>query len=466
MNKERKIHISTLLDDLKKVILVIILVSGSIGMLGDILLHKTQHRVYTTEALLSVAARKGDTRYAMYTNLNVTQQMAKTFSHIMNSEIIEQIVQKDLGIDQLNGTIEMSVTDNTNMMTLRVHGDSPQEAFEIMNSILNHYQDLCDQVMPGAYVELLQVPKVPLTTSNHLSHIRNVNALALLTFVILCSIVGYLSYLRDTIKSSSEVEEKLDAPLYVTVPYQKKPRKEKNKSILVTDVKTSFSYTEVFKRLRVKVENSSAKVIMVTSTLENEGKTTVSTNLAITLAKNKKRVLLMDLDLRNPSVAKMFKYKVHHEILDYLEDDAPINETLMVDKRFNLVYMLGKRTTNDAPELISSKKMEKLIQILRNNFDYIIIDTVPSRYLIDALATADYCDAILMVVKQNYATSMMINDTLDALKQSEKPILGIVFNESVKETIENMSHYSYYGHYYGYKNYGYGGYGKNDREKN
>lgn len=452
-------------DDLKKYLLIIILVGNILGMAGDILLQQTQQKIYTTEAILSVAAKKGDTRYAMYTNLNVTQQMAKTFSHIMNSDIIEQIVKEDLGIDALNGVIEMSVTENTNMMTLRVKGYSSKEAFDIMHSILNHYQELCDQVMPGAYVELLQTPKVPLTPANDMSHIRNVTMISLAFCLIVCGVVCYISYMKDTIKESKDVERKIDAPLFASLPYQK--MKKGQSSILVSDVHTGFSYVESFKRIRSKIEDSDAKVIMVTSTLENEGKSTVSANLAITLAKNKKRVLLMDLDLRNPSIMKMFNYKTKREILDYLEGKASITDCLMFDKKYNLAYLLGKRTTSQAPELISSKKMDHLMQVLRANFDYIIVDTVPSRYLSDALMASEYCDGILMVVKQNEATSPMINDTLDAFRNADRKILGCIFNHSVKQTFENVSHYGYYGRYggyYGYKKYGYGGYGSNERK--
>lgn len=462
---ERKVNIATIIDDLKKSMMLILLGACICAMIQDVFLYKTRKPIYSSEAILSVTARKGDTRYALYTNLNVTSQMAKTFSYIMNSEIIEQIVQEDLGVSSLNGKIQMSVTDNTNMVTLKVNGNSPQETFEIMRSVLNSYQPLCDNIMPGSFVELLQTPKVPIYPANALSHSRNLIVGFIGSGLLFSAMAAFYSYMKDTVKQSSDISEKIDAPLFATLPYQKNFH---NKSLLVSNVKTSFSYVEAMNRMRVKLEGSQAKVVLVTSALENEGKSTISANLAITLAKNKKKVLLMDLDLRNTSLADIFNYSPKMEILDYLEGKASLKEVLVYDKSYKLSFIFGKRTSNQAPEMIESVKMRQLINGMRKYYDYIIIDSTPSYYLSDALVTAELCDTILMIVKQNNATCKLINDTIDQLSGTDKPILGCVFNHSVKSLFNQSGHYRYYGGYYGYygyKKYGYGGYGSYERNK-
>lgn len=463
METEGKIHISTLLHDLKRMLFVIILVSSIVGMCGDILLHKTRQLTYCSEALLSVGANKSDTRYNMYTNLSVTEQMGKTFSYIMNSEIIEQIVKEDLGYTIPHDSIHMSTKENTNMMTLRVFGESPKQAYEIMHSILNNYQDLCNQVMPGSYVELLQAPKVPLVPYESNSHVKNLVSITLIVFMGLSGIVCGLSYLNDTVKSSEDIENKIDASLLASLPYQK----HKDKPILVTDIKTGFSYVETFKKIRLKVEENKSKVIMVTSSQDKEGKTTVSTNLALTLAKNKKKVLLIDLNLRNPSIHHMFQVKVEDEISDYFKGIKKVTDILKYNDLYKIYYILQKHKSNEGPEYISSIKMENMINVLKEHFDYIIIDSASAYAYTDALSTAEFVDTILLVIKQHDAKSVVINDTIDALRSSQKNILGCIFNHRINDAIEQVGHYGYYGRYggyYGYRKYGYGGYDRNERE--
>lgn len=468
---ENKFDFSTIIDDWKKMFTIIVLSSLILAMLGDLFIYRTRDLIYRSEATLQVSAKKGDTRYSMYTNLNVTQQMAKTLSYIMNSDIIEDLVEEDLGVNKLNGRIQTSVTKDTNFIVLRVFGDTPKDTFDVMHSVLNHYQDLCEEVMPGAYVEILSMPLVPISPSNPVSHGYNVMSIFALSFAALSFAICFYSYKKDTIKNSKDISEKIDAPLFASVPYQKV---NKDQRILVTDVKTGFSYVEAFKRMRVKIESSGHQVIMVTSALPNEGKSTVSANLALTLAKNKKNVLLMDLDLRNPSIAHLFNYQVEHEILEVFKGETKLNDALTYDESFKMFYLLGKETSTQAPEILGSPIMKQSLEVLRKYFDYIIIDTPPARYLSDALVVSELCDASIFVVKQNNATSKMINDTIDMIKESNPNMLGCVFNHSVKNQFGSSGHYGYYGGYhgyYGYKKYGYGKYkygygeyGKNERK--
>lgn len=460
----RKIHISTIIDDWKRMLLVMIFSSLICAMLGDMITYKTRKLIYRSEATLTVAARKGDTRYSMYTNLSATQQMAKTFSYIMSSDLIEDMIKEDLDVTTLNGHVETSVMDNTNILSLKVYGSSAEETFQMMQSVLNHYQELCTLVMPGAYVELLQTPLVPMAPLNPLSHYQNLMKAGVLSFLVFSLLVCFYSYMKDTIKTSRDVSEQLDMPLFCSVPYQKHGKKQR---ILVSDVRTSFSYVEAFKRMRVKIESSGHHVIMVTSARQNEGKSTVSANLALTLAKNKQRVLLLDLDLRNPSIARLFGYEPQHEILDVLEGKASLQDSLHYDAGYKLSFLLGRRSSDLAPDLLGSVKMRSIIQVMRRHYDYLVIDCPPVGHLSDALVISELADAILFVVKQNDASSKMINDAVDLLKESNPNVLGCVFNHRVKHDSGTASHYYQYGSYrsyYGYKKYGYGEYGKNEQK--
>lgn len=237
------------------------------------------------------------------------------------------------------------------------------------------------------------------------------------------------------------------------------------KAILVDDPVASFRFVESYKKLAAKVEYRMAKneqkVLVVTSVSENEGKSTVAANLAITLAEQSKRVLLIDGDIRRPSQFLIFgmEPKEENELGEYLRGNGSLADVMVPCTRKHMLFMGGKNCYSSSTEMLNSESFFKLMAACRKFVDYVIIDTPPAGIIGDAQIFAHCADAVMIVAKQNYMLAEDINEVMDDFRDNESKILGVVLNgvRSFSGLVDSPV-----GHYYGkYSKYGrYGNYGR------
>lgn len=224
---------------------------------------------------------------------------------------------------------------------------------------------------------------------------------------------------------------------------------------------SGFSFVEAYKKLATTVEyqmrKKNQKVLVVTSVSENEGKSTVAANLAITLAEQSKNVLLIDGDLRRPSQFLIFDVhpKKESEFGEYLRGKDNTGNIIHKSKVPGLCLVLGRNCYSSSTEMLRSNKLSKLIDISRKNVDYVIIDSPPAGLMGDAEALAEYADAVLVVAKQNYILAEDINDVLDSFREHHSDVLGVVLNGARSfSSLSVVGHYGRYGRYGKYNNYG------------
>jgi capsular exopolysaccharide synthesis family protein len=216
----------------------------------------------------------------------------------------------------------------------------------------------------------------------------------------------------------------------------------------------NFAVSEAYKFLRTNVMFSfSAEVkcpiIGVTSSLRGEGKSTTSINLAISIAKSGKRVLLIDSDMRLPSVADKLDLKLSPGLSNLLVQGISVNGIL---QKFDDVSSLDILTAGDVPpnpsELIGSPRMERFLSEAKERYDYIIIDLPPVTAVTDALTVSNLLDGVILVVKNDYDQKKAIAETLRQLKLVNIRILGFAY------TCANVSTGGYYKKYYKQGYYG------------
>lgn len=202
---------------------------------------------------------------------------------------------------------------------------------------------------------------------------------------------------------------------------------------------------EAYRGLRTSLEYSSVdkklKTIVVTSSNPGEGKSTVSTNLAFVLSQGGKKVVIVDADLRKPTIHKKLKLANTEGLTDLLIGKRNINQvSKAVDENINIITA-GKKTPNPA-EMVSSKAMEELIQFLKEEYDYVIIDTPPVRNIGDGVILAAKADGVILVVRAGQTKS---GDIVKGYKELEKVKANIV--GSVLNAIEKRRD-GYYYYYY------------------
>ncbi|WP_230913102.1 CpsD/CapB family tyrosine-protein kinase [Agrilactobacillus fermenti] len=225
--------------------------------------------------------------------------------------------------------------------------------------------------------------------------------------------------------------------------------------ITIDDPKSTIA--EQFRTIRTNVQFSQVDrdidAIMVTSAEMSEGKSTVSANLAVTWANQGQNTLLVDADLRRPTVHRTFNVSNMHGLTTLLMSSGPFDytETLHSTQVDNLYVMPSGPIPPNPSELLNTKKMNQVIADLKKNFDFIIFDAPPVGSVTDAQILSTKTDGTIIVIPQGRANKSAVVHAKEALENVHAQILGVVMNR-VADTGD-----SYYGDYYG------GYYGTSDK---
>lgn len=236
--------------------------------------------------------------------------------------------------------------------------------------------------------------------------------------------------------------------------------------------KSGFFMQEAYKTLRTNVNFSLAdtegcKVLMVTSAVKSEGKSLSALNLAISLAQIDKKVMIIDCDLRRPKLNRLLDVSAPCGLSNLLMDMGMLDKAIIHSKEYGLDLIISGDIPPNPAELLSSVRMQKLIETLRQRYDYIIVDSPPVNLVIDAVALSPRCDGVLLVVRANSSERGAVIHAMEQLDYVKANVLGFVFNAVTAETGSGYGKYRYhqYSRYkryynrYGYYGYGYGGYG-------
>lgn len=237
-------------------------------------------------------------------------------------------------------------------------------------------------------------------------------------------------------------------------------QRKKTKRTIHNDIlaeNSPFTFTEAYKTLRTNFNyaalNGQHKRIIVTSSIQGEGKSSVSINLATALAANGSKVLLVDADMRNPSIHRYLRIKrpANTGLSSVLVGDASLEKCLFQTPQ-GFTVLLGGPIPPTPVEMLSSKTMSELMDFLSQHYDYVICDAPPVGVVTDAAVLSLICDGVLFVIKQRYATKFQVHNAMQKLESVKANILGVVMNQyNIKEDSgKNYGYYRYKKYYYKY----------------
>ena len=216
----------------------------------------------------------------------------------------------------------------------------------------------------------------------------------------------------------------------------------------ITELDQKSPIAEAFRTVRTNISFSDVdneiQTILFTSTKQNEGKSTVIANVAYSFSKLENcKVLLMDLDLRNPTVHKMFGVSNTYGLMDNLKHDRPLEKCIHKIEENIHVLPTGAIPPNPT-EILSSKKMAKFLEDIKSQYDYIFIDAPPVGVVSDATIISSNVDGVMYVVGAKETDLSHAQVAIENLKKADANIIGSVLNKYEM----NQSSYSYYGYYY------------------
>jgi polysaccharide biosynthesis transport protein len=255
---------------------------------------------------------------------------------------------------------------------------------------------------------------------------------------------------RAGIKNTGDIEQSFGRPVVGLIPlvHHQKSRDALAKQLLKRMVDEPVSHlSEAVHSMRISLELSSAntKVVLVTSALPGEGKSTAAMLLAASSASSGKRTVLLDCDLRRRSTSEAFLGKEQPGLSELLRGTAELADMITQDPTTETYVIPAGSIMPNTADLLMSPKMRDLIRKLRSEFDYIVIDTSPLLPVIDALALATVADKVLVIVEWGQTRLATISEAFKILRPEAHRVAGIVFN---KVDLNQLQGYGYHSGYH------------------
>lgn len=464
-NDEIKIDLRSMVFDILKNLVIIIMVSLLAALAAHLVIKSTHKPTYKSK--LSYVVVSTDT--SVINNKDTQNRIVKVFQEVLESSLLRSSIKESLGYqDGENFTAEISteivqntningVDENGNIIIVTVSDSDPLEAYYAAKALMSNCGTASDYINKNAILTVLEKPAIPSADSNAVNYIKTDILVFAAAFVVLCAIAGFISVKRDSIRNAEEIKEKLGSKLLASIPdVSMKGRKKAKRNLLVTDKHTGFYYIENIKKIRSKIEllkpDEHGMCIAVSSVSTGEGRSTIAANLALSIAMHKNKVLLVDMDFKNPSLHKLLGYDgTIPSFSKFLEGEGTLTETTRSIE--NIKVLFQENAVNNSSKVIDSKNMKTFFSYVKEQYDYIIIDTSPISASADMEVLAEIIDYAVLVVKQDTAPSADINEAIDMLERNKCELIGCVFNGDTKSAKESSYGYGYYGRYSGYGNY-------------
>lgn len=326
----------------------------------------------------------------------------------------------------------------------------------------NLYETFLSRAKETGELDTLQAPVARVVESaTEGVKIKPQKALILVLVTILTSVLGVLaavwrSSLENGVKGAEDAEERLGYQVLSSVPVINESKLASNLGDFFKEGSTPFDamLLESVKTAATSILLSNIdgdnKVIMVTSTVSAEGKSTFTSLLSLVLS-SKQRVLLVDCDFRRPRVAKYFGFKHQtNGLVDAIVNHKPIDECVQRVENSNVYVMNSGKSIKNALDLIHSNEFKQFILRMKEQFDYVLIDTPPVELVSDALAVTGLADKTIFVVKAYETDIRLVRKSLSRLVAIKENIMGLVVNR-----VDFARSYALYGEYGAYGNYDY-----------
>ena len=274
-----------------------------------------------------------------------------------------------------------------------------------------------------------------------------------LSFMFGVALAIVLEAINSGIRSVDDVERKLSQRMLGIIPWQPHKRKEDLALRHFFDP-THHLFSESVRTLRTSLQllnlDKKSQTLLVTSSVPKEGKSTVSINLAFAIGQLNK-VLLLETDLRKPSLAKQFSLPGFQPgVANLIAGTSKFEECIVHDEQSNIDMLCAGTLPPNPQELLASEAFSVLMQTLRDKYDYIVIDSAPVQAVSDAVLVSKHCDSMLYVVKADSTSQKVINIGLSRFIEVGLRIDGVVLNQVDLKAAKKTGEYSGFYDQYGY----------------
>src|SRR5882757_8457018 len=377
---------------------------------------------------------------------------------------------------QLAQAVSQSRTTNSAEVTMRELDTSAKGYRALYESFMQRYMGSVQQEsFPISQARVIS-PAVPPQKSKPTTVL--IMAMGLFGGIALGAALGFLREIMDRVfRTSAQIEATFQVPCLSLVPLLKAPAKKLRPPRAAVQVNKEFERTvsagsgmywavaamplsrfaESIRSIKLAIDlnptKTSNKIVGITSALPNEGKSTIAASLAQLIAHAGKRVIVVDCDLRNPSLSANLAPNATAGIVDVLSGARSLEETIWRDPKTNLVFLPSAKRTPvfHTSEILSSEQTGKLFDKLRGSFDYVIVDLPPLAPIVDVRATTPLIDCFILVIEWGRTRTDVVQHALHTAPNVYEALIGTVLNKTDMKAMKRYD--SYLNDYYNNEHY-------------
>ena len=406
---------------------------------------------YTAEVTLFVAARDPDgTAAQAYQGSLLSQQKVKSYTQLVtSSRVLREVEQQGLAVSP--SAITASVRAGTVLLTVSASDPSPERARRIADTVAGSFSSLVAELEkpagggePAVTARVVEPAATP-TAPTSPQPVRNLLLGALVGLLAGVGAAFVRNALDTSVKSVEALRDLVDAPSLGSVAYDATVPA----APLIVHEGPGASRSESLRQIRTNLQfvdvDNPVKVVVITSSLPGEGKTTTACNLAITLAQAGKKVVLVDADLRRARVGDYLGLERAVGVTSVLIDHTSLEHALQPWGRDGLTVLASGQIPPNPSELLASQHMADLLDELERRFDVVLVDTPPLLPVTDAAILAGRCDGALLVVRHGKTSRNQVKAAAAALNSVSARLLGTVMTMTPKSG--SAEGYQYYQGY-------------------
>ncbi|WP_419705370.1 polysaccharide biosynthesis tyrosine autokinase [Promicromonospora sp. NFX87] len=409
------------------------------GIMFASLFALTRTPAYTTSSQVFVSFHGAESTSELATGTSYVQRRVVSYSNLVRSPQVLDPVIVELGLSttagELGTRVQAAPVTDTVLIDITATDADPTVAARIANTVAESLAERVDELeTPQQTVDSpVQLQMVREAAPPGSASYPNIPVMIFVGFLLGSAVGIALAVLREIadtrVRSEQDVRAVTDSAVIGAIPVDD----EAEKNPLVVQTSPYHTRSEAFRRLRTNLQfldlDGGPQAFVVTSSVPDEGKTTSAINLAITLADADSRVLLIDADLRRPSVAGYLGMEGSVGLTTLLIQRATIDDVIQPWGSAGLFVMPSGVVPPNPAELVGSKAMARLVHEMSEQFDYVIIDTPPLLPVTDAALIARMTSGVLMVAGAGQIRREQLRQSLANLSTVSARVLGIVLNK-------------------------------------
>jgi len=410
--------------------------------------------VYTASAGVFLTVNSGDSAGELNQGSTYAENQVRSYAQVVTAPVVLQPVIEKLGlrvtVAELTDRVSATVPISTAIVNIEVTGTDAAQTADIANAIALQLTAVVDDLSPQTQGGAKSVKATIITPASVPTEWTSPRVLLYLALGALLGLLmgvgqGVLRFRLDTrVIGEADVAQVTDRSIVGAIVLDAEAKDHP----LVFQAAPHSMRGEAYRRLRTNLQflllSGRKNSIVVTSSIANEGKSTTAINLASALAEAGKSVLLIDADLRRPSVANYINLDGTVGLTDVIIGRASLSDVVQPVGRGNLQVLLSGRIPPNPSELLGSQPMEKLLAEATDRYDMVIIDSPPVLPVTDSALLSRFCGGVLLVVGSTEVTKPELATAIRSLEAVDASILGLVLN---RVQASELGHYGYHHHY-------------------